>query len=230
MRRMRWRMVVLAGALAVLTQGIFVFLGMRWGDWEGLRKQKPHVFGGLFWAEVADAWTSVVVATHSKHFKLTRLNRWGWPNIFTDFVRWDQSLLRSRALPPYASNIFDAETDDRRVRHVAMQFGWPLRMASIRLTVPVSQARGWRGTPLAELLLNDVGAGRSMSVWWLRTSANLLVTGAAWYLPMAAGAWWLSQRRVLRGVCRDCGYNMRGLITCPECGKQCVKLQRELQR
>ena len=52
----------------------------------------------------------------------------------------------------------------------------------------------------------------------LLTLAALLYSFTGWPTWFAAHPWSRRNRRLLRGLCPECGYDTRGLATCPECG------------
>ena len=49
----------------------------------------------------------------------------------------------------------------------------------------------------------------------------LLYSFTGWPAWFAAHPWSRRNRRRLRGLCPECGYDTRGLTTCPECGATC---------
>ncbi len=56
---------------------------------------------------------------------------------------------------------------------------------------------------------------------WGRLAVNTAFYGAAWYPLLGVPGMVMARMRKRRGMCRGCGYDMRGLAvaTCPECGK-----------
>ncbi|MFG0242672.1 MAG: hypothetical protein ACF8R9_07815 [Phycisphaerales bacterium JB054] len=52
----------------------------------------------------------------------------------------------------------------------------------------------------------------------LLTFTALLYSFTGWPAWFAAHPWSRRNRRLLRGLCPECGYDIRGLSTCPECG------------
>jgi len=52
----------------------------------------------------------------------------------------------------------------------------------------------------------------------LATFAGLFYSCTGWRAWFAAHPWSRRNRRLLRGLCPECGYDTRGLATCPECG------------
>ncbi|MEZ6235310.1 MAG: hypothetical protein R3B68_14070 [Phycisphaerales bacterium] len=111
----------------------------------------------------------------------------------------------------------------------ALQIGWPLRCFE---TVGVYDARS------KKLLSSTFDMGVDAPRWtsWLRrygvaysrvplrplwggVLGNCLFWGVVSFGVGAAFTSWRSSRRVRRGRCRECGYDLAGLPTCPECGR-----------
>jgi hypothetical protein len=228
----RGRMLLAAGVLALLTQGVFVLLGLRWKDWDQLLAMKPKFDGQLVWAQASGTWASVVVATHRKHFVSMYVNRWSHPTIMANFLPGDTRSLPKQTLPLKATYLFDESTDARRVRHSAILLGWPLRAVCFRATFPVAEARKWQrqAPPLHTFLSDDRGQGRAMHLLWWQTGVNLAVTWAGWSAVLVGPTFLIRRIRSNQGLCRTCRYDVRGLNICPECGEPCVKLHAEVQR
>lgn len=102
---------------------------------------------------------------------------------------------------------------------VELAFGWPFRMIQGTCFV----IRGGPNAPGYAVFASAVPIGRGhfvpYGVNWLGLAGNIVVfTGLL--LALERGLYPLLGRwRERRGYCAACAYDLRGLRTCPECGK-----------
>ena len=123
------------------------------------------------------------------------------------------------------------ETDDRIVV-TSFAAGWPLVCMEGRYYLVVRPPNRDRSrldgvvfvtpayTPLAKDWPTPWWALPVRPMLW-RFLANSVVFGGAWWLLLAGVGKALRSRRIRRGECLSCGYDMRGIgkeTRCPECG------------
>jgi len=128
-------------------------------------------------------------------------------------------------------------------RLVQIRVGWPLGCLAYERTLILQDARGtiewvmdepespWRGglavpdwTPELSAPVNEAAFIRRIPIrpiW-----SGLLVNSALHAGLLGAGVWGAGRlarwRRRARGLCLRCGYDVRGLGRCPECGEGCL--------
>lgn len=107
--------------------------------------------------------------------------------------------------------------------------GWPLRAVYCERFTGSDGTLGRRGAIVVEGAgVYTYGGGYSETVvlpWlplWTGIVGDTLFYGAAWSGAWTLVVWRRRQRRERRGMCRACGYDLRGLaagVVCPECGR-----------
>lgn len=110
--------------------------------------------------------------------------------------------------------------------------GWPLRAVYCERFTGSGGVMGRRGAIVVEgagVFTYGGGWGETVVLPWLPLWAGIvgdtLFYGGAWSGAWTLVVWRRRRRRERRGMCRACGYDLRGLSAggvCPECGRPAV--------
>lgn len=78
--------------------------------------------------------------------------------------------------------------------------------------------------------LLDSGRALPTKPLWLGLAANTIILGGVPLMVYLSIVWLRERRRSKRGRCERCGYDLAGLVDCPECGTpQASARQRDLK-
>jgi hypothetical protein len=121
---------------------------------------------------------------------------------------------------------------------IRYRFGWPLRMMSMDEIETIADPSNSVVAEFHQRARTLAGEHRGMSrpawlprsipLWrvpiavrWGSLAVNTLVWALFCYLVLSVGGWLIrrkiSGRRARRGLCTGCGYEIDGLMVCPEC-------------
>lgn len=107
---------------------------------------------------------------------------------------------------------------------IVLTAGWPRpALAAIAEPDPARGATVWRWSmrPAAwmpEPKFDSTGAGLPLRPMLSGFAANTLLFGAGIWLVRAGGRALVAFARTRRGRCAQCGHELAGAFTCPECG------------
>lgn len=202
--------------------------------WRFQKSIPPSAMPPTYLAAIAPELREITLSVPNNHPD-DRPILWGL-NVGVDVVcyaygdsMWDR---RARRWDPVASPL------PTSVELVRYRFGWPLRMVSMdEVTTgadPSSSvvaefhqrafalAREHRGMSRPAWLPRSIPLWRvPIAVRWGSLAVNTLVWAFFCYLVLSVGGWLIrrkiSGRRARRGLCTACGYEMAGLMVCPEC-------------
>lgn len=146
--------------------------------------------------------------------------RWGWPvstppdsepwPAVTQFSEWRSFGYRRRGAwsSEGGKTTHQMEVDD---------YGWPMAVVQRR-----QHWRPWNAPKWNTVVPNDSG----YQVRWVRLFINIALLSAVVCVPWLIWSRLFRMMRVRRGLCIDCGYDLRGTpvsglgARCPECGEE----------
>ncbi len=162
-------------------------------------------------------------------YMLRQTNRW-WDTV--SVISGDESgaeaVARVRAVRNWDEDIIAAVVRAGNARGIwprdVVLIGWPARcLWGTRGGIEGGTIEGLTEAPEWLQNMRYVRQPLPTRVWWPGMAVDVSLFGGAWLLVLAGpGAWrrWMWWRR---GGCRGCGYDVRGVAVCPECGLAVVK-------
>lgn len=117
--------------------------------------------------------------------------------------------------------------------------GWPLLVFSMHMegtlvgpnpaSDPVPRVRwGVMGAENVQYIGNQVIVRQPVLAWrpiWVGVTVNAAAYSLFWWVMLAAIDWMRRRSRMRRGLCVECGYDLKGVhkdVPCPECGVPCM--------